>query len=420
MKKLFGAAILFIIMTLGLSTMNAKRSKYYFSSESVTEGHPDKLCDQVSDAILDAHLTQDPKARVACETMAGNGFMVITGEITSTAKVDPIEIAKNTIREIGYTDPSLGFSDQTCQFIERLNHQSPDIAMGVDETEEHEMGAGDQGLMFGYACDETPELLPLPISIAHKLTMKLAQVRKEGTLPWVRPDGKSQVTVKYLNGKPAEIAAVTISIQHDEAVDNETIQKEIKSKVIEPVCRDYLTESTVYHINATGRFVIGGPAGDTGLTGRKIIVDTYGGRGGIGGGCFSGKDPSKVDRSGAYIARHIAKNIVAAGLSTACEVQVAYSIGVAEPVSLYVNSFDTAIAPEEEIEKAVRKIFPLKPAEIIKYLQLQKPIYKKTASYGHFGRKEEGFSWEKTNKTEELKKELGLFIKTTDQAQITY
>jgi S-adenosylmethionine synthetase len=414
MKHPGGSIVIFFLFAfLGNNYMNTKNRSYLFSSESVTEGHPDKVCDQVSDAILDAHLAQDPKARVACETMAGKDFMVISGEISSRAMVDHIEVAKETLRSIGYTDPSLGFSEKTCDFIEKINQQSSDIAMGVNETTEHEMGAGDQGLMFGYACNETPELLPLPISLAHKLTFKLAELRKNGTLPWVRPDGKSQVTVKYLGHEPVEVTTVIISIQHDEAIDNETIQREIKEKVITPICEKYLTENTAYHINATGRFVIGGPAGDTGVTGRKIIVDTYGGRGGIGGGCFSGKDPSKVDRSGAYIARHIAKNIVAAKIVTKCEVQIAYSIGVAEPVSLYVNTFGTSTVPEEEIEKVVRDIFPLKPAEIIRYLDLQKPMYKATASYGHFGREDVTFPWEKTNKTKELTEKLNLFVPKT-------
>ena len=387
-------------------------NEYIFTSESVTEGHPDKVCDQVSDAILDAHLSQDKNARVACETFAGKGFMVISGEITSKASVNATKIARQTIDEIGYSDPALEFSSDDCEIIERINTQSPDIAMGVDESDIKEMGAGDQGLMFGYASNETPELLPLPISLAHKLTMKLAQLRKDGTLPWVRPDGKSQVTVKYVNEKPVEITAVVISTQHDEFVDNATIDKEIREKVIFPVCEQYLTQNTKYHINATGRFVKGGPAADTGLTGRKIIVDAYGGKGGTGGGAFSGKDPSKVDRSGAYIARHIAKNIVAAGLAERCEVQLAYSIGVAEPVSLYVNTFNTSTVLEEQIEHAIRKVFPLKPAGIIEYLDLRKPIYKKTAAYGHFGRNE--FSWELTNKVEELKQELGLIQVATE------
>ena len=412
MKKLIGAVTLFILILSSHESMKAKKTKsvrpYLFTSESVTEGHPDKLCDRISDAIVDAHLSEDPDARVACETLAGNGFLVVTGEITSKAKVNHVDIARNTIKEIGYTDMELGFSHKDCKIIEKINSQSPDIAMGVDTDKNKEQGAGDQGLMFGYACNETPELMPLPLSLAHKITMKLAQVRKEKTLPWVRPDGKSQVTVKYLNNQPVEVTTVVVSIQHDESVDNETIEKEIKEKVIEPICGEYLTENTNYHINATGRFVKGGPAADAGLTGRKIIVDTYGGTGRVGGGCFSGKDPSKVDRSGAYIARHIAKNIVAAKLSDVCEVQIAYSIGVAEPVSLFVNTFDTATVPEEKIESAVRKIFPLKPAEIIEYLQLKKPIYKKTASYGHFGREENEFLWEKTSKVDELKRELGL------------
>ncbi len=384
----------------------AENSTYLFSSESVTEGHPDKVCDQISDAVLDAFLKEDPNSRVACETLAAKDIVVVAGEISSSFKADIPQIVKDTIRKIGYTDEAFGLSDKNCKVITSISQQSPDISRGVNVSEEREQGAGDQGLMFGFACNETPELMPLPISMAHKLTQRLAQVRKENILPWVRPDGKSQVTVKYVDEKPVEITAVVVSTQHDPEILHEEITKEIKEKVIFPVCKEFLTENTVYHINPTGNFVVGGPEADSGLTGRKIIVDTYGGMGRHGGGCFSGKDPSKVDRSAAYMARHIAKNIIASEMAEKCEVQIAYSIGVAEPVSLYVNTFGTSKVNSTKIENVIRKIFPLKPAEIVEYLDLKKPIYLKTASYGHFGREEDGFSWEKTNKVEELKAEI--------------
>jgi len=384
----------------------AENSTYLFSSESVTEGHPDKVCDQISDAVLDAFLKEDPNSRVACETLAAKDIVVVAGEISSSFKADIPQIVKDTIRKIGYTDEAFGLSDKNCKVITSISQQSPDISRGVNVSEEREQGAGDQGLMFGFACNETPELMPLPISMAHKLTQRLAQVRKENILPWVRPDGKSQVTVKYVDEKPVEITAVVVSTQHDPEILHEEITKEIKEKVIFPVCKEFLTENTVYHINPTGNFVVGGPEADSGLTGRKIIVDTYGGMGRHGGGCFSGKDPSKVDRSAAYMARHIAKNIIASEMAEKCEVQIAYSIGVAEPVSLYVNTFGTSKVDSTKIENVIRKIFPLKPAEIVEYLDLKKPIYLKTASYGHFGREEDGFSWEKTNKVEELKAEI--------------
>ena len=384
----------------------AENSTYLFSSESVTEGHPDKVCDQISDAVLDAFLKEDPNSRVACETLAAKDIVVVAGEISSSFKADIPQIVKDTIRKIGYTDEAFGLSDKNCKVITSISQQSPDISRGVNVSEEREQGAGDQGLMFGFACNETPELMPLPISMAHKLTQRLAQVRKENILPWVRPDGKSQVTVKYVDEKPVEITAVVVSTQHDPEILHEEITKEIKEKVIFPVCKEFLTENTVYHINPTGNFVVGGPEADSGLTGRKIIVDTYGGMGRHGGGCFSGKDPSKVDRSAAYMARHIAKNIIASEMAEKCEVQIAYSIGVAEPVSLYVNTFGTSKVDSTKIENVIRKIFPLKPAEIVEYLDLKKPIYLKTASYGHFGREDSGFSWEKTNKVEELIAEI--------------
>lgn len=396
---------------------------FLFSSESVTEGHPDKVCDQISDAILDEHLKQDPESRVACECLIAKDVLTIAGEITSKAIVDVKEIAKKTLLNIGYTDKSSGFDVDNCKIITSISKQSCDISRGVDEKNNHEQGAGDQGLMFGYATNETEELMPLAISLSHKLTKKLAELRKNKTLPWLKPDGKAQVTVKYdsfieqkypntsnINymsiKKPTEITTVVISTQHNPEISHDEIEKEIKEKVILPICKDYLTENTKYFINPTGMFVVGGPEGDVGLTGRKIIVDTYGGMGRHGGGCFSGKDPSKVDRSAAYMARHIAKNIVAAGLAKKCEVQLAYSIGVADPVSIYINCFGTEIVRTRHIQPAVMKIFPLKPAEIIKYLDLKKPIFSQTASYGHFGENTKNSTWEQTNKADELKQEL--------------
>lgn len=401
-------ALFSLLIGLTMVSCRTKAADYHFSSESVTEGHPDKVCDQISDAVLDAYLAKDPNSRVACEVAAGKDLILVFGEISSNAKVDVESIVKKVVKEIGYTDPAFGIDPEKCKIIVSLSQQSGDIALGVDITKSREQGAGDQGLMFGYACTETPELMPLPISLAHKLTKRLAQVRKENILPWVRPDGKAQVSVRYVDGKPVEVTNVVISTQHDQEITQEQIVRDIKEQVIKPVCGNYLTENTVFHINPTGKFVIGGPEADAGLTGRKIIVDTYGGMGRHGGGCFSGKDPSKVDRSAAYMARHIAKNIVAAGLATRCEVQLAYSIGVAEPVSLYVNTFGTCTVPEDKIEDAVRAIFPLKPAEITSYLDLKRPIYQKTAAYGHFGREDADFNWEKINKVDELKKELGL------------
>ncbi len=388
-------------------------NEYLFSSESVTEGHPDKVCDQISDAILDAYLEKDPYSRVACEALAAKNVIVVAGEISSNAEVDIPKVVKDTITKIGYTNPAYGLDISKCKFITSINKQSENIARGVDITQEREQGAGDQGLMFGYACNETPELMPLPISMAHKLTERLAYVRKEGILTWVRPDGKSQVTFRYVNDIPQKIASIVLSTQHDAGISHEQIEKEIMEHVIIPVCNGYLTEDTKYFINPTGEFEIGGPQADCGLTGRKIIVDTYGGMGRHGGGCFSGKDATKVDRSGAYAARYIAKNIVAAGIATKCEVQIAYSIGVADPVSVYVNTFGTSTVDGTELTKAIEKIFALKPAEIIEYLDLRKPIFSKTASYGHFGREDQGFSWERTNQIEELLNELNSFLPAT-------
>ncbi len=382
--------------------------KYLFTSESVTEGHPDKICDQVSDAILDEFLKQDPDSRVAIETMTTTGIVVVAGEVTSKAKFDIQDVVRRTIREIGYDNPAYGFDADSCSVLVALHSQSPDISQGVSSSENKEQGAGDQGLMFGYATNETEELMPMPIILAHKLTKRLADARKNGEIPWARPDGKSQVTVEYEDGKPTRLEAVVISTQHSPDVDNGQIKKEIIEKVIKPVCGKFWHDKIKVHVNPTGRFVIGGPPGDAGLTGRKIIVDTYGGMGRHGGGAFSGKDPSKVDRSACYMCRYIAKNIVAAGLADRCEVQVAYAIGVAEPVSLMVSTFGTSKIPEEQIESIVRKHFDLRPAAIISQLKLKRPIYRKTASYGHFGRNEPEFSWEQTDKADILRKAAGL------------
>ena len=382
--------------------------KYSFTSESVTEGHPDKICDQVSDAILDALLTVDPESRVACETMTTTGLVMVVGEITTKAYVDIPRIVRETIEKIGYTDPDFGLDARSCAVITSIHEQSENIALGVNETEKHEQGAGDQGLMFGYACDETPELMPLPFSMANKLTMRLAEVRKKGILNWVRPDGKSQVTVEYEDDHPKRITNVVVAVHHNPEIAHQKIVADIKNHVILPVCQGYLTPETKFYINATGIFAIGGPEADSGVTGRKIICDTYGGMGRHGGGAFSGKDPSKVDRSASYMARYIAKNIVAAGLARRCEVQLAYSIGVADPISVYINTSGTGKQPEERLAEAVRAILPLKPAAIIKYLCLKRPIYLKTAAYGHFGREDEEFSWEKTDKVTELKQYFGV------------
>jgi len=384
---------------------------FLFTSESVTEGHPDKLCDQISDAILDEYLRQDPKSRVAVETMTTTGFVAVAGEVTSKANFDKQEqekLVRQTIREIGYDDPELLFDADSCEVMLRLHAQSPDISQGVTATDEKKLGAGDQGLMFGYATNETKELMPMPILLAHKLTKKLADVRKTGELSWLRPDGKSQVSILYEDDKPKKIETIVISAQHDPSVSNDELTNAITEKVIKPACAELWSDDIKIHVNPTGKFVIGGPHGDAGLTGRKIIVDTYGGYGRHGGGAFSGKDPSKVDRSASYMCRYIAKNIVAAGLADKCEVQVAYAIGVAEPLSLMVNTFGTSKIPEEDIENLTRKHFEMTPAAIISHLDLNKPIYKKTAAYGHFGRNEPEFRWEKTDKADVLRQAAGL------------
>jgi S-adenosylmethionine synthetase len=379
-------------------------SGYLFTSESVTEGHPDKIADQISDAVLDAALTEDPTARVACETLVTTGLVVIAGEITTTARIDYSRIARDTIKEIGYTRAKFGFDSETCSVLSALDRQSPDIAMGVDTG-----GAGDQGLMFGFACNDTPELMPLPIQLAHLLSRRLSEARKSGELPYLRPDGKSQVTVEYRDGRPFRLEAVVISSQHDPAVTNEQLRSEIEEKVIRrTVSSELLDKGTKYHINPTGRFVTGGPQGDAGLTGRKIIVDTYGGYAPHGGGAFSGKDPTKVDRSAAYMARYVAKNIVAAGLADRCLVQIAYAIGVAEPVSVLVNTEGTGRVSDSVLSKLVRDNFELTPRGIIEALKLRRPIYKATAAYGHFGRTEDGFSWEQTDKAESLREAVGV------------
>ncbi len=379
-------------------------SGYLFTSESVTEGHPDKISDQISDAILDAALSADPTARVACETLVTTGLVVVAGEITTDAVIDYSRVAREAIREIGYTRAKFGFDADTCAVLSALDRQSPDIAMGVDTG-----GAGDQGLMFGFACNETPELMPLPIQLAHVLSRRLAEVRKSGELPYLRPDGKSQVTVEYRDGRPFRVEAVVISSQHDAKVENEQLRAEIEEKVIKhTVSSELLDKDTKYHINPTGRFVTGGPQGDAGLTGRKIIVDTYGGYAPHGGGAFSGKDPTKVDRSAAYMARYVAKNIVAAGLADRCLVQLAYAIGVAQPVSVLVDTAGTGRISEAALAKLVRDNFELTPRGIIESLNLRRPIYKATAAYGHFGRDEDGFTWEKTDKAETLRASAGI------------
>ncbi len=382
----------------------ARTDKHLFTSESVTEGHPDKLADRISDAVLDAVLEQDSTGRVACETLVTTGLCMIAGEITTKGWIDYPKVARETIRDVGYTQADFGFDCHTCAVLSTVDEQSPDIAMGVDPG-----GAGDQGLMFGYASNETEELMPLPISLAHKLVAKLTAVRKTDELDYLRPDGKSQVTVEYEGGKPTRIDAVVISTQHGERVEQEQIHREILDHVIRPVIPGWMVDAdTKYHINPTGRFVVGGPHGDTGLTGRKIIVDTYGGMGRHGGGAFSGKDPTKVDRSACYMARHIAKNIVAAELADQCEVQLAYAIGVADPVSVMVDMFGTGKVDEEKLADVVRGTFPLTPKGIIDYLDLQRPIFKATSAYGHFGREEDGFTWEETHKAEVLKFEAGV------------
>ncbi len=373
--------------------------KELFTSESVTEGHPDKMADQISDAVLDAVLREDPTGRVACEVLVTTGLCVVAGEVTTTTYVDVPRIARGVIKSIGYTDAAYGFDAETCGVISTIQSQSPDIAMGVDTG-----GAGDQGLMFGYACDETPELMPLPIMLAHQLVQKLSEVRRAGVLDYLRPDGKSQVSVEYVDGKPVRLDAVVVSSQHSEDVPIQQLRDEIRREVIDPVLPpDMVDANTKYHINPTGRFVVGGPHGDTGLTGRKIIVDTYGGMGRHGGGCFSGKDPTKVDRSACYMARYVAKNIVAAGLAERCEVQLAYAIGVADPVSVAANTFGTGRIDENRLVDLIRANFPLTPKGMIDHLKLRRPIYQKTAAFGHFGRTEATFTWESTDKAAALK-----------------
>ncbi len=378
---------------------------FLFTSESVTEGHPDKIADQISDAVLDAILAQDPIARVACECLVTTGMAFVAGEITTTCYVHIPDIVRETIKDIGYTRAKYGFDYETCAVITSIDKQSSDIAMGVDIG-----GAGDQGLMFGFACDETPELMPMPIMLAHKLTRKLAEVRKKDILGYLRPDGKSQVSIEYKDGKPYKVRTIVISSQHSPDITLKELREDIIEKVIKPVIPPELLdeENVVYHINPTGRFVIGGPQGDTGLTGRKIIVDTYGGVGSHGGGCFSGKDPSKVDRSASYMSRYIAKNIVASGIAARCEIQLAYAIGVPQPVSVFVDTFGTGKIADADISKLIIKNFDMTPKGIIEKLDLRKPIYKKTAAYGHFGRNEDGFTWEKTDMADALKKDAGL------------
>ncbi len=382
-----------------------------FTSESVTEGHPDKMCDQISDAVLDAILDKDPQARVACETCTTTGMVMVMGEITTSTYVSIDDIARKVILDIGYQSSDLCFDGKSCAVLTAVHEQSPDIAQGVnnaletrDSTQEHDTGAGDQGMMFGFACDETPEMMPMPIALAHRLTRKMAALRKDGTLPWMRPDGKSQVTVAYEDGKPVHVNAVVISTQHSPDISLEDIRKEVIEKIILPEIPAHLIDSTTkYFINPTGRFVLGGPAGDSGLTGRKIVVDTYGGYTRHGGGAFSGKDPTKVDRSAAYACRHAAKNVVAAGLAQKCEIQVAYAIGVAHPVSLFVDTMGTGIMPDEDLSKLIEKVFDFRPNAIISRLNLRRPIYRQTAAYGHFGRTDLDLPWEALDMVDALK-----------------
>jgi S-adenosylmethionine synthetase len=377
--------------------------KYIFTSESVTEGHPDKICDRISDSILDSFLRNDPDARVAVETMTTTGVVIVAGEVTSTHRMDVQDIVRNEINDIGYNKPEYGFDGNTCSVLVSLHEQSPDISIGVTSNGLKEQGAGDQGLMFGFAINETPEFMPLPITLAHNLSLRLSEVRKKKELDWVRPDGKSQVSILYEDNKPKSIDTIVLSTQHSPEISQEQINEEITKFVINPVCSNWITSETKVFVNPTGRFVIGGPPGDTGLTGRKIIADTYGGMGRHGGGAFSGKDPTKVDRSACYMARYISKNIVAAELATKCEVQIAYAIGVAKPVSIMVDTFKTSKVDEEKIEARVKELFDTSPAGIIRTLNLNRPIYKKTSAYGHFGRRDVDFSWEKTDKAEALK-----------------
>lgn len=378
----------------------------YLTSESVTEGHPDKICDRISDAVLDVLLEQDPNSRVAVECLATTGTVIVAGEVTTSGYADVQRIVRNTLEEIGYTNPEFGIDHEDAGVLVSIHGQSPDIAMGVDESEGKQQGAGDQGMMYGYACDETEELMPLPIMLAHRLTRRLAEVRRTGEIAGIGPDGKSQVTVEYRDGLPRRVDTVVISTQHLDSTNIEELRRAVTEKVIRPVCAGYLDEATQIHINPTGKFVIGGPQGDTGLTGRKIIVDTYGGVGRHGGGAFSGKDPSKVDRSGAYAARYVAKNIVAAGLASRCELQLSYAIGVAEPTSINVDTFGTNTIPEDRIVELVAKNFDLTPRGIIEHLDLKRPIYRQTSAYGHFGRAE--FRWEQTDKAESLARQAGL------------
>ncbi len=402
-----------------MSTSFMRSPKLYFTSESVTEGHPDKMCDQISDAVLDALLAQDPMARVACETATKTGFVILLGEITTTGFVNFDDLVRQIIREIGYTSSDFGFDAATCAVQVAIAAQSPDIALGVDkalEAKEGRMnedqlaaiGAGDQGMMVGFACDETPELMPLSISLAHRLTRRLSEVRKEGILPWLRPDGKAQVTVEYTHGKPQRVATVLVSTQHAPEVSQKEIRSEVIRHVIEPVLGNWINGTTQIFVNPTGRFVTGGPMGDAGLTGRKIIVDTYGGVGRHGGGAFSGKDPTKVDRSGAYAARWVAKNIVAAGLAGRCEIQISYAIGVAEPLSISIETFGTGAVEDNVIERLVRECFDLRPGAIIRDLDLRRPIYRQTAAYGHFGRSDLDLPWERTDRADDLRRMAGL------------
>ncbi|NOR85740.1 methionine adenosyltransferase [archaeon] len=384
-------------------------NKHFFTSESVTEGHPDKIADQISDAVLDAVLKDDPKGHVACETFVTTGMALVGGEIRTNTYVDITKVVRDTIKEIGYENARSGFDWKTCAVINVIQEQSPDIAQGVDESQEREQGAGDQGIMFGYATNETKELMPLPIVLAHRITKNLTDARKKGILSYLRPDGKSQITVEYEGNVAKRVDAIVVAAQHTEDITHDQIKKDIIEKVIKTaIPNELLDENTNYYVNETGRFVIGGPHGDTGLTGRKIIVDTYGGKGSHGGGCFSGKDPSKVDRSGAYMARYVAKNIVAAGLADQCEVQISYAIGVPHPVSLLIDTFKTSKIPEDQIATLVTKHFDLRPKAIIEHLKLLRPIYKKTAAYGHFGREDPDFTWEYTDKAEILRNESGL------------